>query len=304
MISVEELYSRIFGLTNLDDNNRYIDMKGDEINTIQLSEPTISVDEIVIPTGERQNAYTIPDRISYRIPLVVINNTYIDQFSINSFILDYSGFIPTVTLEFVDSNNKMLSLNSMKDGSLIQVLLMRKEVHSICFSPCGNYLAAACEEGIVVIWTIKGALSGLGDEQYYKPIRQDFIVTDTKRIGGGRQNMGDAIQYRVSGKLNVPIGYRKESWSNFQCSSQQELFNLATYTGLGFSTNFDTGTNDIMKWQNTPNTNYFDFMRDITSHACYSPNTFFTSFGRTATITFNCSLLYWETICLKLSVIL
>ena len=123
MISVEELYSRIFGLTNLDDNNRYIDMKGDEINTIQLSEPTISVDEIVIPTGERQNAYTIPDRISYRIPLVVINNTYIDQFSINSFVLDYSGFIPTVTLEFIDSNNKMLSLNSMKDGSLIKIYI-------------------------------------------------------------------------------------------------------------------------------------------------------------------------------------
>lgn len=243
MISVNDLYSRIFGLTNIDDNNRYIDMRGNEINTVQYSEPTIGVDKIVVPTGERQNAYTIPDRISYRIPLVVINNTYIDQFSINSFVLDYSGFLPTVTLEFIDSNNKMLSLNSMKDGSLIKIYI-----------------------------------GGLGDERYYKPIRQDFVATDIKRIGGGKQNMGDSIQYRVSGKLNVPIGYRKESWSNFQCTSQQELFNLSVYTGLGFATNFDIGTNDVMKWQNTPNTNYFDFMRDITSHACYSPNTFFTSF--------------------------
>lgn len=237
-----EIYGKIFPIES-DDNNIYAELKGNELNCAQLLEPTISVTEIVIPPEEREDSYAVPDRQSYRVPLVMINDIFIDQATLSNFCLDYSGFIPTVMLEFVDTKNKMLSVTSMKDGSLIRVYV-----------------------------------GGLGDESYYKPIRQDFIVTEIRKIGGGKQNYGDDIQYRVSGKLNVPIGYKKESWSNFPCTSTQELFNISIQTGLGFATNFEKETNDKMKWQNTPNTDYFDFIRDITSHACYSPNTFFTSF--------------------------
>lgn len=243
MGSAAEIYNRIFSLDCIDDNNYYIELNGKQIDTIQLTEPTIKVGKLLVSKGERSDNYAIPDRQSYRIPLVKINDVIIEQTQITNFTLDYSSFIPTVCVEFVDIKNQMLSVNSMKDGSIIRIYI-----------------------------------GGLGDESYYKPIRQDFLVTDIKKITGGNQNLGDVIQYKVSGKLNVPIGYKKESWSNSECTSQQELFNLAVYTGLGYATNFDRGTNDSMQWRSMPNTNYFDFMKDITSHACYSPNTFFTSF--------------------------
>ena len=241
-MEISEIYGKIFPM-EVDDNNTYTELKGDELNIVQLLEPTISVKEIVIDPAARSDAYAVPDRQSYRIPLVMINDIYIDQATLTNFSLDYSGFTPTVMIEFIDNKNKMLSVTSMKDGSIIKVYI-----------------------------------GGLGDESYYKPIRQDFIVTEIRKTGGNNQNLGDDLQYRVSGKLNVPVGYKKESWSNFPCTSTQELFNLAVELGLGFATNFEKDTVDKMKWQNLPNTDYFDFIKDITAHACYSPNTFFTSF--------------------------
>ena len=87
------------------------------------------------------------------------------------------------------------------------------------------------------------------------------------------------IKYRVYGKLNVPYGYRKESWCSGESSAMQALFNIAIWTGLGFATNFtNPNTLDNMNWRNNETGTYFDFMEDITAHACYSPNTFFTSF--------------------------
>ena len=35
---------------------------------------------------------------------------------------------------------------------------------------------------------------------------------------------------------------------------------------------------DVMRWINTQNKSYCDFMKEITQHSCYSPYTFFTSF--------------------------
>mgnify|MGYP004443884987 CR=1 FL=1 len=146
-------------------------------------------------------------------------------------------------VEFIDLNNEMLSTNSLKDGSIVKLYI-----------------------------------GGQGDEKYYKPIRQDFMITDIKKVQSGVQNMGDFMQYRITGSLNVPVGHRKESWCNQLTTSISELFNLAVYTGLGFATNFPKQTNDKMGWLNPLGTTYFDFMREIAGHACYSPFTFFTAF--------------------------
>ena len=57
------------------------------------------------------------------------------------------------------------------------------------------------------------------------------------------------------------------------------MFNISNTVGIGFATNFATNSDvDVMRWINTQNKSYYDFMREITQHSCYSPYTFFTSF--------------------------
>jgi hypothetical protein len=154
-------------------------------------------------------------------------------------------------VEFVDITNNMLSTNIPKPGSYIKVLIG----------------------------------GGYGDEKYYKPIRQDFIITNitkTNRTGGEYQNYynsGNPIKYKLTGILNVPMGFRKMSWCSSSVNARQAIFNISNSIGLGFATNFDiNNTVDVMKWVNTQNKSLYDFMREITQHSCYSPYTFFTSF--------------------------
>ena len=243
-LSLEDIYTKLFDLDgNVDDNNRYLDLKAADINSVQLLEPTLGVTEFVISPKDKVVVNNIPERMAFRFPLCGINEHMIDPKYVNEFCLDYTGFCPTLTIEFIDFNNEMLSTNSIRDGSIIKVYM-----------------------------------GGNGDEMYYKPIRQDFLITNIQKIRSGNQNQGDFMQYRLNGKLNVPMGHRKESWSNNAVTSMQELFNLAVYTGLGFATNFTLGLVDEMKWENTLGTTYFEFMQWIADHACYSPNTFFTAF--------------------------
>lgn len=237
-ITLDTLYDKIFPIGGIDDNNRYINLTGDKINTVQLVEPSIGVSEFILNEKFIYDKNNIPYKYAYRIPLISIESYLIRQVDICSFKLDYSGFLPTLTFEFMDSSNSMLSTNVPKDGSIIKVYI-----------------------------------GGQGDELYYKPIRQDFVLTSIRKIGSS------GFKYRVYGKLNIPYGYRKEPWCGGKCSAMQSLFNLAVWTGLGFATNFtNSNTLDVMNWINNENSTYFDFMEDITAHACYSPNTFFTSF--------------------------
>ena len=233
-----------------DDNNRYIDMSSEDISIIQYSEPNIKVDELNISGSSYSSMGVVPDKISYHIPVVFINNFMIPQTNITNFCLDYSSFIPQVMVEFVDMKNDMLSTNIPKPGSYIKVLI-----------------------------------GGYGDEKYYKPIRQDFVITNiskTNKTCGEYQNYRNSnnpMKYKFTGILNIPLGFRKMSWSSSKINARQAMFNISNTVGLGFATNYSTNSDvDVMRWINTQNKSYCDFMKEITQHSCYSPYTFFTSF--------------------------
>ena len=233
-----------------DDNNKYINMPSEDICTIQYSEPSLSVEELKISDKTYANMGVYPDKVSYYIPVVYINNFMIPQTNITNFCLDYSSFAPQVMVEFVDMSNDMMSTNIPKPGSYIKVYI-----------------------------------GGYGDEQYYKPIRQDFVITNinkTNRTGGEYQNYpnsGNPIKYKITGILNVPLGFRKMPWSSSKINARQAMFNISNTVGLGFATNFEIDSNvDVMRWINTQNKSFYDFMKEITQHSCYSPYTFFTSF--------------------------
>lgn len=245
-MDIDKIYSVIFPIGGVDDNNRYTDLTGDKINSVQLVEPSLSVTEFLLTKKETYDKNNRRYKYAYRIPLISLDEYIINPLDLTSFKLDYTGFLPMLTFEFVDSANAIMSTSVPKDGSIIKVYV-----------------------------------GGQGDELYYKPIRQDFILTSIRKVGGGADNMKghQVIKYRVYGKLNVPYGYRKESWCTGKSSAMQALFNIAIWTGLGFATNFtNSNTLDNMNWRNNETGTYFDFMEDITGHACYSPNTFFTSF--------------------------
>lgn len=230
-----------------DDNNRYIDMSSEDITVTQYSEPVLKVEELNITNKSHATMGIHPDKISYYIPVVYINDFMIPQTNITNFYLDYSSFAPQVMVEFVDMTNELLSTNVPKPGSYIKVFV-----------------------------------GGNGDESYYKPIRQDFVITNinkTNKTGGDYQNSGNPIKYKINGILNVPLGFRKMPWSSSKINARQAMFNISNTVGLGFATNFSTNNNiDVMRWVNTQNKSYYDFMKEITRHSCYSPYTFFTSF--------------------------
>ena len=230
-----------------DDNNRYIEMLSEDIAVIQYSEPVLKVEELKISDKSYATMGVKSDKISYYIPVVYINDFMIPQTNLTNFSLDYSSFAPQVMVEFVDMTNELLSTNVPKPGSYIKVFI-----------------------------------GGYGDEKYYKPIRQDFVITNinkTNKTGGEYQNSGNPIKYKLTGILNVPLGFRKMPWSSSKINARQAMFNISNTVGLGFATNFSTNSDvDVMRWVNTQNKSYYDFMREITQHSCYSPYTFFTSF--------------------------
>ena len=242
-MDINKIYNTIFPI-GFDDNNKYAELTGDKISTVQLIEPSLAVNKFVISKKDHYDKNNYPEKIAFRLPLVSIDNYQIPQINITNFKLSYTSFVPEITLDFVDTQNDMLSTNIIKDGSVVKVYI-----------------------------------GGNGDELYYKPIRQDFLITSIRKTGGGDQNYGGFIKYRIYGMLNVPFGFKKGAWCTGASSARQALFNLAIFTGLGFSTNFTkSNTLDVMNWRNTESNSYFDFMQTITKHACYSPNTFFTSF--------------------------
>lgn len=243
-MDINQIYTTIFPIGGIDDNNRYIKLNGMQINTIQLLEPAIKVNQMGVSKKDMSDQNNMKDKYGYRIPMISIDGNMLEPVNITYFKLDYRGFLPLVTVDFVDPGNEQLSTIVIKDGSIVSVYI-----------------------------------GGYGDELYYKPIRQDFIITNVKKNGGSDQNSGGYLRYRVQGKLNIPYGFRKEAWCNGDATSMQALFNLCVYTGLGFATNFTKAeTPDVMGWVNDDATTYFDFMNKIINHACYSPNTFFTGF--------------------------
>lgn len=240
----QEVLNTIF--PNGDLNNNYIEATGSDISTAQLIEPSLAVTQMNISDIDHRSPNNYPERMSFRLPLVTVNEYRIPQTSLVNFNVDYSSFLPTMMVEFMDVENNFLSTAFPKEGTTMQLYI-----------------------------------GGYGDELYYKPIRQDFIITNISRSGnpGTTQNTGGVLRYKITGTLSVPGGSRKESWCDAKVNARQALFNLSVYTGLGFATNFTKeNTLDMMQWNNGQNTTLLDFMKSIANHAFYSQNTFFTSF--------------------------
>lgn len=171
------------------------------------------------------------------MPLVRINygfelsRPFIKQFSINC-----KGFLPQLTMTIIDGTGQLRGKYYPRCGSVVNV-----------------YIAS------------------LGQENYYKPIRADFLITrmsqsnDTIYLDPEYYSQ-TPVEYRITAVLNIPRLFYKDNMFE-SGTSFHSLMNLCEELGIGFASNlapedFDDG----QVWLN----NHGDigqFIQHIASHS-------------------------------------
>lgn len=178
--------------------------------------------------------------VGARRPFIKINGRSLSQ--IESFTIDETGFVPTVTLVFVDATGEFNGIRFPK----------RDQVMS-------SYIKTANDR--------------------FKPIRHDWLITSIRSMSD-KSNPSEiastGIEYVVKGELYLPRFYNNVSKSYASMTSRDALFRVAEELGIGFAEN-STEPTDAMTWINF-NTSPANFIKDVTSHAYQDTDSFFTSF--------------------------
>lgn len=223
-----------------------------DLKAVQFFEPYTLPDPIVIPNAEKgdkqiSKEYTnfVGDesRIYEFLPLIEINKGFRPNPSnITNFKLDFNKFLPSLTLCLADPNSELKSKYYPTDGSIL-----------------GLYIAP------------------IGEDNSYKAIRLDFIITSIKEINNipGTIWSPTVSEFEISALLNVP-----EMFYNRNCyesgTSWEALNSIADQTGLGFVSNIEN-TNDSQIWFNGYNP-VNRFVEYITEHSYLDDSSFFVSF--------------------------
>jgi hypothetical protein len=163
--------------------------------------------------------------------------------SIETMVIDETGFIPTITLTFIDGFGEFAGDYFPKTNLIMNV-----------------YIKVGTEK--------------------LKPIRCDFMITGIKSIPpkytGEKTSAVVGTTYIVKGELYIPNIYANISKSYSNLSSKDTLKRICTDLGLGFAEN-ENAPNDKMTWINT-NMSTLQFMKTIASHAYQDDDSFFMMF--------------------------
>jgi hypothetical protein len=173
-------------------------------------------------------------------PFIKINGYSV--LNIDSFTIDETGFIPTVTLVFVDASGEFNGSSFPKTNMIMS-----------------SYIK-------------------VGNDKF-KPLRQDWLITSIRAMPGqsGATDMGSVgIEYIVKGELFIPRFYNNVSKSYSKVTSKDALFKVAEELKIGFAENNVTPS-DTMTWINF-NTSPANFIRDVISHSYQDEESFFTAF--------------------------
>lgn len=174
-------------------------------------------------------------------PFIEINGQLVFFDTIEQFILDETGFIPTVSLIFTDTRGVFSSAGFPKDDIIMSVYIKTQN-------------------------------------ERFKPIRSDFLITSIKTVSSIDNFFPSAvgITYIVKGELNVPKLYNNVSKSYRNLTSKEVLNKIADELELGFAEN-ESSPSDKMTWINH-NNNYIDFIKHVIQHAYQDDDSFFTAF--------------------------
>jgi hypothetical protein len=162
---------------------------------------------------------------------------------IDMLTIDETGFIPTVSMTFVDPLGEFAGDYFPKTNLIMNV-----------------YLKSGSEK--------------------FKPIRCDFLIKSVKSIPPKFTGKKDAIAmgttYMVKGELYIPNIYRSISKSYAKLNSKDALKKICDELGLGFAEN-ESKPADSMTWINT-NMSNLQFIQKIVEHSYQSDDTFFMAF--------------------------
>jgi hypothetical protein len=163
--------------------------------------------------------------------------------NIDTFIIDETNFIPTVTLHFTDIGGEF-------NGSTFP------------------------KKNLIMSTYIKVA------NQKFKPIRQDWLITSIRSMAPDKK-LSDAssvdVDYVIKGELFVPRIYNNASRSYNGLTSKETLTKVAEELKIGFAENPAATPNDAMTWINF-NTSPANFIKDVASHSFQDVYSFFTAF--------------------------
>lgn len=209
----------------------------------QLIEPTIELDELEIldvdeGTGDMPPKGQKTSRtLGTEYPLIQINDYVFQDSEIVKLEIDQTEFLPTLHLKVsMSSNGQFTTAGFPKDGDVASVFIS-------------------------------------GREDLFKPIRNDYLITDVATRNLNNEGEGGTIT--ITGSLRIPKIYDEICISK-EGSSFEVLKEIAQDLNLGFATNED-GTEDSMIWISTYDT-YENFIHHIIGSSWKNEDSFFEAF--------------------------
>lgn len=156
--------------------------------------------------------------------------------------IDETGFIPRVTMTFIDELGEFAGDYFPKTDLIMSV-----------------YVKASNEN--------------------FKPIRCDFLITSMTslpRTQAEKNGISGQKTYIVKGELYIPNGYNNISRSYAGLNSKDALKKVCDELGIGFAEN-DCSPNDQMTWINS-NMSSLQFIQHVSDHAYQDDDSFFNTF--------------------------
>ena len=170
-------------------------------------------------------------------PFVCINNYIFDSNEIVNLKLNATGFLPTITFIFQLTRSDAFSVSSFpKDGDLLSIFIKAKD-------------------------------------NAFKPIRNDYLITNVIGGGGGRENFNSTVI--IVGELFIPH-LRDEIITSYTGNSFDVLQTIAKQLKLGFATN-ETSTKDSQAWI-CGGLTWGDYIQDVALHSYKDDDSFYKCF--------------------------
>jgi len=189
------------------------------LDTIDMYDGTTGTIGGAPPVTQTEN---LSGDIGVRFPYITINGYVFQVEEVIEMIIDSNDIIPTIRLKVTMSGSGAFTSQSFpKDGDLISLYIRARN-------------------------------------DVFKPIRNDYMITNVNSSGGNTSGQGSTIDF--SGTLFVP-GLYDEDMRSFEGTSYDALQKIADDLKLGFATN-DTSTADSQVWI-CPNENYLEWIRHI-----------------------------------------
>ncbi len=169
-------------------------------------------------------------------PHVRINNFNIPDKDITSFTLNCSGFLPSVSFSFLDSQNFFKVDSVPRDGDTVNVRITSRQ------------------------------------EDTFKDIRIDFDITSIRGTAGTNYNPAARANYSVSGIMKIPALMAEECTSYGVNNSFEHLRMIATKLELGFASNAKTCDDNMARFN--PYMSNLSFIQDTIVHSYIDDKSF------------------------------